>query len=93
MEDIGVMTMGFYRECTDSYMTVGVPAMVSKMMVEEESEEPLLLWAETLFPEWEMGLDTTEFIPKWVWTQRNLSRWKTGWKVCPTWVVLKTNPL
>ncbi len=70
MEDIGVMTMGFYRECTDSYMTVGVPAMVSKMMVEEESEEPLLLWAETLFPEWEMGLDTMEFIP--------LEDWKEG---------------
>ncbi len=63
MEDIGVMTMGFYRECTDSYMTVGVPAMVSKKMVEDESEEPLLIWAETLFPEWEMGLDTLEFIP------------------------------
>ena len=62
MEDIGVMTMGFYRECTDSYMTVGVPAMVSKMMVENESEEPLLIWARTLFPEWEMGLDTMEFI-------------------------------
>ena len=63
MEDIGVMTMGFYRDCTDSYMTVGVPAMVSKMMVEDESEEPLLIWAETLLPEWEMGLDTLEFIP------------------------------
>ena len=49
MEDIGVMTMGFYRECTDSYMTVGVPAMVSRMMVEDESEEPLLIWARTLF--------------------------------------------
>ena len=70
MDDIGVMTMGFYRETTDSYMTVGVPAMVSKMMVEEESEEPLLLWAETLFPEWEMGLDTMEFIP--------LEDWKEG---------------
>ena len=69
-DTIGVMTMGFYRECTDSYMTVGVPAMVSKMMVEEESEEPLLLWAETLFPEWEMGLDTMEFIP--------LEGWKEG---------------
>ena len=64
MEDIGVMTMGFYRECTDSYMTVGVPAMVSKMMVEDESVKPLLIWAETLFPEWEMGLDTLEFIPQ-----------------------------
>ena len=63
MEDIGVMTMGFYRECTDSYMTVGVPAGVSKMMVEDESEEPLLMWAEALFPQWEMGLDTMEFIP------------------------------
>ncbi len=63
MEDIGVMTMGFYRESTDSYMTVGVPAMVSRMMVEDESEDPLLIWAETLFPEWEMGLDTLEFIP------------------------------
>ena len=63
MEDIGVMTMGFYRECTDSYMTVGVPSIVSRMMVTEESEEPLLIWAETLFPEWEMGLDTLEFIP------------------------------
>ena len=62
MEDIGVMTMGFYRECTDSYMTVGVPSIVSRMMVTEESEEPLLIWAETLFPEWEMGLDTMEFI-------------------------------
>ena len=69
MEDIGVMTMGFYRECTDSYMTVGVPAMVSKMMVEEESEEPLLIWAETLFPEWEMGLDTMEFIPLEDWME------------------------
>ena len=69
MEDIGVMTMGFYRECTDSYMTVGVPAMVSKMMVEEESEEPLLIWAETLFPEWEMGLDTVEFIPLEDWME------------------------
>ena len=63
MEDIGVMTMGFYRECTDSYMTVGVPSIVSRMMVTEESEEPLLIWAETLFPEWEMGLDTMQFIP------------------------------
>ena len=63
MEDIGVMTMGFYRECTDSYMTVGVPSIVSRMMVTEESEEPLLIWAETLFPEWEMGLDTLEFVP------------------------------
>jgi|ETNvirenome_6_30_1030629.scaffolds.fasta_scaffold37450_2 hypothetical protein len=63
MEDIGVMTMGFYRECTDSYMTVGVPSIVSRMMVTEDSEEPLLIWAETLFPEWEMGLDTLEFIP------------------------------
>ena len=63
MEDIGVMTMGFYRECTDSYMTVGVPSIVSRMMVTEESEEPLLIWAETLFPEWEVGLDTLEFIP------------------------------
>jgi len=62
-DTIGVMTMGFYRECTDSYMTVGVPAMVSKMMVEDESEEPLLIWAETLFPEWDMGMDTLEFIP------------------------------
>ena len=62
MEDIGVMTMGFYRESTDSYMTVGVPSIVSRMMVTEESEEPLLIWAETLFPEWEMGLDTMEFI-------------------------------
>ena len=70
MEDIGVMTMGFYRECTESFMTVGVPSIVSKMMVEEESEEPLLLWAETLFPEWEMGLDTMEFIP--------LEDWKEG---------------
>ncbi len=69
MEDIGVMTMGFYREYTDSYMTVGVPAMVSKMMVEEESEEPLLIWAETLFPEWEMGLDTMEFIPLEDWME------------------------
>ena len=69
MEDIGVMTMGFYRECTDSYMTVGVPAIVSKMMVEEESEEPLLIWAETLFPEWEMGLDTMEFIPLEDWME------------------------
>ena len=43
-------------------MTVGVPAMVSRMMVEDESEEPLLIWARTLFPEWEMGLDTMEFI-------------------------------
>ncbi len=63
MDDIGVMTMGFYRECTDSYMTVGVPSIVSRMMVTEDSEEPLLIWAETLFPEWEMGLDTLEFIP------------------------------
>ncbi len=62
MEDIGVMTMGFYRECTESFMTVGVPSIVSKMMVEEESEEPLLLWAETLFPEWEICLPTLEFI-------------------------------
>ena len=63
MEDIGVMTMGFYRECTDSYMTVGVPSIVSRMMVTEDSEEPLLVWADTLFPEWEMGIDTLEFIP------------------------------
>jgi hypothetical protein len=63
MDDIGVMTMGFYRECTDSYMTVGVPSIVSRMMVTEDSEEPLLVWADTLFPEWEMGIDTLEFIP------------------------------
>ena len=63
MDDIGVMTMGFYRECTDSYMTVGVPSLVSRMMVTEDSEEPLLVWADTLFPEWEMGIDTLEFIP------------------------------
>ena len=69
MEDIGVMTMGFYRECTDSYMTVGVPSIVSRMMVTEDSEEPLLVWAETLFPEWEMGLDTMEFIPLEDWME------------------------
>ena len=63
MDDIGVMTMGFYRECTDSYMTVGVPSIVSRMMVTEDSEEPLLVWADTLFPEWERGIDTLEFIP------------------------------
>jgi hypothetical protein len=79
MEDIGVMTMGFYRECTDSYMTVGVPAMVSKMM--------------DLRSHYYYGLRLCFLSGKWVWTQRNLSRWKTGWKVCPTWVVLKTNPL
>ena len=69
MEDIGVMTMGFYRECTDSYMTVGVPAMVPKMMLEDESEDPLLIWADVFFPEWEMGLDTLEFVPLGDWKE------------------------